>query len=91
MLRSVSDPAAAEHLRAGIEQRMVAPIAAYLGGDDAVLRATMLVAQLAGLDLMINVLPLGPFRACDDDTLVALLAPALQAVVDGKLKKESAS
>jgi AcrR family transcriptional regulator len=91
MLRSVSDPGAAEHLRAGVEQRMVAPIATWLGGEDAVLRATALVAHLAGLDLMINVLPLGPFKTCDADTLVALLAPLLQAVVDGKMDKESAS
>ena len=87
LLRSVSDPGASEHLRAGVEQRMVAPIAAWLGGEDAVPRAAALVAQLAGFDLMINVLPLGPFKTCDADALVALLAPMLQAVVDGAAPK----
>jgi AcrR family transcriptional regulator len=83
LLRSVSDPGASDHLRAGVEQRLVAPAAAWLGGEDAVLRAAILVAQLAGLELMINVLQLGPFKAADTDSLVRLLAPVLQAVVDG--------
>lgn len=85
LLRSLSDISASNLLRAGLEKRLVEPLAAWLGGKDADLHATVLVAQIAGLELMMNVLPLSAF-AIDAERLVTMLAPILQQIVDKSLE-----
>jgi AcrR family transcriptional regulator len=82
MLRSVADPGASELLRSGVEERFVRPLASWLGGDDAQLRASILTAQIAGLELMITVLPLAAFATADTEALVARLGQILQRAVE---------
>jgi AcrR family transcriptional regulator len=82
MLRSVADPGAAELLRSGVEYHFVGPLATWLGGDDAQLRASILAAQIAGLELMINVLPLAAFAATDVEALIAKVGPLLQSALE---------
>jgi AcrR family transcriptional regulator len=88
MLRSVADPGAAELLRSGVEERFVRPLAAWLGGEDAPLRASILAAQIAGFELMINVLPLAAFAEADINELIARVGPLLQSALDGSERAE---
>lgn len=86
--RSVCDPAASMLLRKGLEERFVAPLAEWLGGEQANLRASALTAQIAGLEMMINVLPLEALATARIESLVDKLAPLLQALVEPNSEDE---
>lgn len=54
-----------------------------LEGDDAEVRATLVVSQVIGLGVARYVLALDPLAGADVETVVAHYAPAIQHVVDG--------
>lgn len=56
MLRSSSNPDAAELVRVGMEGRLVKPIADWIGGEDAELRGLLITALLAGFSILRDVL-----------------------------------
>jgi AcrR family transcriptional regulator len=81
MLRSLSTQASV--LRRFIERRLIAPLTAELDGPDAELRATAFTSQIIGLVLERYVLAIGPLAAASHDEIVDLIAPNLQAYLDG--------
>lgn len=54
-----------------------------LKGDDADVRATLVVSQVIGLGIARYVLAVDPLARADVETIVAQYAPAVQHVVDG--------
>ncbi len=81
ILRSVGQPAAEAILRERFEVSL-APLAAAIGGADAGIRAEMIMATLAGFDLLRNVIKSSALAAADEDRLIAVLGAALQAQLD---------
>jgi AcrR family transcriptional regulator len=80
ILRSVGQPAAEAVLR----ERLgfwLAPLVAELGGREAAVRAEMIMATLAGFDLMRNVIKSSALASADEERLIELLGGILQAHV----------
>lgn len=80
ILRSVGQPAAEAVLRERLAS-WLAPLVAELGGRDAAVRAEMIMATLAGFDLLRNVIKSSALASADEERLIALLGSALQAHV----------
>jgi AcrR family transcriptional regulator len=78
ILRSVGQPAAETVLRERFAT-WLAPLTAALGGGDAAIIAEMIVATLAGFDLLRNVIKSSALAAVQEEKLVKLLGAALQA------------
>lgn len=81
-IRSLPDRDASEQLRAGFEENYIAPLAQWIGADDAPRRAALLVAQMMGATIAVNVLSFTPLTDLRKDELVDLLAPIFQSVLD---------
>jgi len=80
ILRSIGQPAAEAMLRDRLAI-WLAPLATKIGGADAGIRAEMIVATLAGFDLMRNRIKSRALADADDERLIALLGAALQAQI----------
>lgn len=78
VLRSVGSPKATGLLRDRLDQRSIQPLAQWLGGRDAELRAGLIVACLLGLAILRKVLHSRAFVQGEQVRLIALLAPMLQ-------------
>jgi AcrR family transcriptional regulator len=83
LLRSATNEQAATILRHSIEQQFIAPLARWLGGEDAELRASMIAAIIMGMAVTRDVIVSEPLASSETEPLVALVAPTLQAYVDG--------
>lgn len=84
MLRSASSPRGAALLRAGLEQRFIRPLAGWLGGRDAMVRAAVVTSHLMGAAVMRALFAPTALTRARADGLVRWLAPALQAAIDGR-------
>lgn len=82
-IRSLPDRDACEQLRAGLEEKFIAVLAEWIGTEDAARRAALLVAQMMGMSIVVNVLSLTPLTDMRKDELVDLLAPIFQSAVEG--------
>lgn len=85
LLRSAPSGPAAELLREAVADGFVRPLAARLDGEAAEPRAGLIAAYVLGLAVVRDVIGAGPLATGDTETLVALVAPVLQAYVDGEL------
>ncbi len=74
LLRSSRTPRAAEILKAGITRHFAARLEAEMQGEDASLRVALLLAQIAGFQLMRDVIKLDPLVSCAEETLARTLA-----------------
>lgn len=83
LLRSATSEHAATLLRAGLDDEFIGPLAAWLGGEQAVLRASLITAYLTGLSVMRDVIGSRPLADAETEALITLVAPALQSYVDG--------
>lgn len=83
MLCSASNAQATPLLRAALDEQFVRPLAAWLGGEDATVRAGLIAAYLAGISILRGVLQSEPLMTANGETFVALVAPVLQAYADG--------
>lgn len=81
LLRSATEPRAAELLRASLERNLVQPLARRLGGVDAEARAALVIAQLTGFATMNRMLQAEAFTGTDRERLVTLLASSLGAYI----------
>jgi AcrR family transcriptional regulator len=81
MLRSVGSPTAAAIVREALDRRSIGALAAWLGGEDAELRAALVVSCMAGLAVVRKVVGSKALSAANEDRLEELLAPVLQACV----------
>ena len=81
LLRSASSEIPAKMLRHAITEGFVRPLAARLEGPDATARAELVGSTLLGLLFLRKVVRVADG---DDEQLIALIAPMLQALIDGK-------
>ena len=82
MLRAgLGDPGCVPALRALIERTIVSAAAQGLGGKDARLRAELAGALMVGLFVNRCIVGVEPLATASVDEVVALLAPALDALL----------
>ena len=81
LLRSTSCAAPARMLREALQEGFVKPLATRLDGPDAVQRAELVGSTLLGL--LVHRTVIGGASQDDNEQLAALVAPTLQALIDG--------
>jgi AcrR family transcriptional regulator len=81
LLRSSSSDVCSGMLRNAILQGLIRPLAARLDGPDAMARAELVGSTLLGLLVQRTVIC--GAEAADNDRMLALVAPALQTLIDG--------
>jgi AcrR family transcriptional regulator len=82
LLHSATEPRAVELFRWDLNRTVVPLIAEQIGGDDAAVRAAMIVAQLTGFAIMHDVHHPEAFADARGGQLVALLSRSLAACID---------
>jgi AcrR family transcriptional regulator len=90
MLSSVGSPAAAAIVREALDRRSIGALAAWLGGEDAELRAALIVSCMAGLAVVRKMVGSRAFSAANEDRLEELFAPVLQACVAAPTQQQVA-
>jgi|SRR5262245_2055315 len=83
MLHSASSPEAAEIGRAQIEQHYQRRLSAALRGELAPERAALVLAIVAGVQVMRQMLALPALADAPSDALIEILTPIFQQLVDG--------
>lgn len=83
LLRSASSTLAGPVMQASLQADFIAPLAAWLGGEQAQLRASLIAACLSGLALTREVLRVDALADPDIEPLIRWVAPELQAYIDG--------
>lgn len=83
MLRSASSERAAEIGREQIENGHQKTMAAALRGELAPQRAALILALVAGVQVMRQMIALPALAEADPDALATLLAPLFQQLIDG--------
>lgn len=81
---STTNPRVIEIGRKQIEKMHLKRLTAALPGDNAAERAALILALIAGVQLMRQMIGLTPLAKASPATLQKLLAPAIQQLVDGK-------
>ncbi len=81
LLHSVAGPRAVELFGQDLHRTLLGLLAEHIGGDDAAVRAAMILAQLTGFALMYHVLRPEAFADARDEELVALLSRSLAACI----------
>jgi AcrR family transcriptional regulator len=80
LLRSTSCETPAKMLRQVLVDGWVRPLAAYIGGPDALQRAELVSSTLLGL--LVHRTVIGGTVAAESEQLVALVGPTIQALID---------
>ena len=83
LLHSATEPRAVELFRWDLNRIALPPLAEQIGGEDAAVRAAMVMAQLTGFAIMHHVLRPKAFADARGEELVALLSKSLAACIDG--------
>jgi AcrR family transcriptional regulator len=81
MLRSAGNAQAAGLMRDGLERRFVKPLARWLGGEGAEMRAALVASVLAGTVVMRDVLGVSPLQR-NRETMIRLLADLLEVLTE---------
>jgi AcrR family transcriptional regulator len=81
LLHSAAEPGALELFRRDLNRNVLRGLAEQIGGDDAAVRAVMVMAQLTGFAIMHQVLRPKAFAEARDDELVTLLSRTLAACI----------
>ena len=79
LLRSAAEPGAVKLFRRDLNRTELPRLAEQIGGDDAPVRAVMVMAQLTGFAIMHHVLRPKAFAEARGEELVALLSRTLAA------------
>jgi AcrR family transcriptional regulator len=74
-------------LRENMEERALAPLADWLGGEHATERAALMTAYLTGLATLQRLVKLEVFQRGDLDVIVEYVKMALQTCIDGQLPR----
>lgn len=82
---ALSQESAARLFRDFLTNRFFGPLAEGLGIDHPELRTSLASSQLVGLGIIRYVMRFEPLASMDSDAVVALLAPALQRHLTGRL------
>jgi AcrR family transcriptional regulator len=81
LLHSVTEPRAVELFRRDLNRTALPLLAEQIGGDEAEVRAVMVMAQLTGFAIMHHVLRPKAFADAHGEELVALLSKSLAACI----------
>ena len=84
MLRSASSSRAAEIGRVQIEKRYQRVLAAALRGESAPQRAALILALVAGVQVMRQMIALDALAKANPKALIGLLGPVLQHLIDDR-------
>lgn len=84
MLGALGSPTCTPLLRDVVDKQLIGPLAARLVGDDAVIRAGLIVAQLTGFDMVLRAVGSMEMREAERAHVMAQLAGSLQRLVDGE-------
>ena len=84
MLRSASSARAAEIGRVQLEKRYQRVLAAALRGDSAPQRAALILALVAGVQVMRQMIGLDALAKANPKALIAILGPVLQQLIDSR-------
>jgi AcrR family transcriptional regulator len=82
LLHSAAEPRAVELFRRDLDRNQLRPLAEHIGGEDAEVRAAMVLAQLTGFAILRYVLRPEAFEDARGDQLVAILSRSLAACID---------
>lgn len=83
VIHATSDPVAQVIAQRVMQRRVVAPLAAWLGGTDGEVRAVEILALCAGFFTYRRLLPMAPFVGTIDGGARNWLEHSLQAVLNG--------
>jgi AcrR family transcriptional regulator len=81
MLRSATEPHAAELIRASLDRNVLRPLAECLDGPDAEVRAAMVIAQCTGFAILNQMLRPRALAEAQQEELVVLLKESLAACI----------
>lgn len=81
LLRSATEPRAAEMLRVRLEKNNLQPLAEQLGGPDAGVRAALIIAQLTGFAIMDQTIRPQALAEADREQLVTYLSESLAVCI----------
>jgi AcrR family transcriptional regulator len=81
MLRSATEPRAAELIRPSLDRNLLQPLAKHLDGPDAKVRAAMVIAQCTGFSMLNQMLRPRALAEAQQEKLVALLKESLAACI----------
>ncbi|CDG83392.1 TetR/AcrR family transcriptional regulator [Janthinobacterium agaricidamnosum] len=84
LLQSASSPRAAEIGRGQVENGHQKLMSSALSGDDASLRAAVLLSMVAGFQFMRQMIGLSALTEADPEALVKILAPLFQQIFDAR-------
>ena len=85
LLHSATEPGAVKLFRRDLNRAELPLLAEQIGGDDAAVRAVMVMAQLTGFEIMYHVLRPKAFADARGEELVALLSRTLAACIGSDL------
>jgi AcrR family transcriptional regulator len=83
LMHAATEPGAVKQFRRDLNRTELRLLAEQIGGDDAAVRAAMIVAQLTGFAIMHHVLRPKAFADARGEELVALLSKSLAACIGG--------
>jgi AcrR family transcriptional regulator len=81
LLHSATAPRAVELFRRDLDRTQLRLLAEHIGGDEAAVRAAMVLAQLTGFAILHHVLRPEAFAEARGEELVALLSKSLAACI----------
>jgi AcrR family transcriptional regulator len=81
ILRSATEPSAAELIRPSLERNLLQPLAEHLDGPDAKVRAAIVIAQCAGFSMLNQMLRPRVLAEAQKEELVVLLKQSLAACI----------
>jgi AcrR family transcriptional regulator len=88
LLRSAANPRAAEILKSGIVRHFSSPLGAIFKGDHIDLRVAMFLAQIAGFQLMRDVIKLDPLLFSDVGLIVKALENMFELQISPRMTKK---
>lgn len=91
LLRSATEPHAAELLRSVLDRRDLRILARTIGGPEADARAAMILAQMVGFATLERMIRTEGFSGIDRESLVRLMTAALNASLDGPTEVQGES
>lgn len=84
-VRSAGSPTVSSAVSAAIEGTVVAKLARWLGGDGAEQRAALIIAHMAGFDMLRRIVNVGALEPRHLNAIVPRFGQVLQAYVDDSL------
>jgi AcrR family transcriptional regulator len=83
LLRSSSSEQGSKLMRRLLDEQFIRPLAKWLGGKQAELRASLIASTMLGLALTRDVLKSERLEQSEIEPIIKLVAPVLQGYVDG--------